>query len=171
MIKRLAKCIGKYKKHTLATPAFMVGEVAMEVMIPMLMATLIDRGIEAGNMRYIWITGGLLLAAAFISLYFGVMGGRMAAVASSGFARNMRHEMYYNIQNFAFSNIAKYSTSSIISRICCSGSPASCAISTGAMPRCFIKNLTPFIMPPPSSTARNYWAAGQTAPTAPARCI
>jgi len=117
MIKRLAKCIGKYKKHAIATPLFMVGEVAMEVTIPMLMATLIDRGIEAGNMNYIWITGLLLLAAAFISLYFGVMGGRMAATASAGFARNLRHEMYYNIQNYAFSNIDKYSTSSIITRL------------------------------------------------------
>ena len=117
MIKRLMKCIGKYKKHTIATPLFMVGEVAMEVAIPMLMATLIDRGIEAGNMRYIWMTGGLLLAAAFISLYFGIMGGRMAATAGSGFARNLRHEMYYNIQNFSFSNIDKYSTSSIITRL------------------------------------------------------
>ena len=117
MIKRLAKSIRQYLKHTIATPAFMVGEVAMEVMIPMLMATLIDRGIEAGNMRYIWITGGLLLAAAFVSLYFGVMGGRMAATAGSGFARNLRHDMYYNIQNFSFSNIDKYSTSSIITRL------------------------------------------------------
>ena len=117
MIKRLAKSIRQYLKHTIATPAFMVGEVAMEVMIPMLMATLIDRGIEAGNMRYIWITGGLLLAAAFVSLYFGVMGGRMAATAGSGFARNLCHDMYYNIQNFSFSNIDKYSTSSIITRL------------------------------------------------------
>ncbi|MBQ4552231.1 MAG: ABC transporter ATP-binding protein [Clostridia bacterium] len=117
MIKRLAKCIRQYAKHAIATPLFMVGEVAMEVMIPMLMATLIDRGIEAGNMRYIWMTGGLLLAAAFISLYFGVMGGRMAATAGSGFARNLRHDMYYNIQNFSFSNIDKYSTSSIITRL------------------------------------------------------
>ncbi|MBQ1946571.1 MAG: ABC transporter ATP-binding protein, partial [Clostridia bacterium] len=117
MIKRLAKSIRQYLKHTIATPAFMVGEVAMEVMIPMLMATLIDRGIEAGNMRYIWITGGLLLAAAFVSLYFGVMGGRMAATAGSGFAHNLRHDMYYNIQNFSFSNIDKYSTSSIITRL------------------------------------------------------
>ena len=117
MIKRLAKCIRQYAKHAIATPLFMVGEVAMEVMIPMLMATLIDRGIEAGKMRYIWMTGGLLLAAAFISLYFGVMGGRMAATAGSGFARNLRHDMYYNIQNFSFSNIDKYSTSSIITRL------------------------------------------------------
>ena len=117
MIKRLAKSIRQYAKHAIATPAFMVGEVAMEVMIPMLMATLIDRGIEAGNMRYIWLTGGLLLAAAFVSLYFGVMGGRMAATAGSGFARNLRHDMYYNIQNFSFSNIDKYSTSSIITRL------------------------------------------------------
>ena len=117
MIKRLAKCIRQYAKNAIATPLYMVGEVAMEVMIPMLMATLIDRGIEAGNMRYIWITGGLLLAAAFISLFFGVMGGRMAAIAGSGFARNLRHDMYHNIQNFSFSNIDKYSTSSIITRL------------------------------------------------------
>jgi len=117
MIKRLAKCIRQYAKHAIATPLFMVGEVAMEVAIPMLMAMLIDRGIEAGNMRYIWITGGLLLAAAFVSLYFGIMGGRMAATAGSGFARNLRHDMYYNIQKFSFSNIDKYSTSSIITRL------------------------------------------------------
>jgi len=117
MIKRLAKCIGKYKKFAIATPLFMVGEVAMEVMIPRLMATLIDHGIEVGEMRTIWVIGALLLAAAFVSLFFGVMGGRMAATASAGFARNMRHEMYYNIQNFAFSNIDKYSTSSIITRL------------------------------------------------------
>ena len=117
MIKRLAKCIRQYAKNAIATPLYMVGEVAMEVMIPMLMATLIDRGIEAGNMRYIWITGGLLLAAAFISLFFGVMGGRMAAIAGSGFARNLRHDMYHNIQKFSFSNIDKYSTSSIITRL------------------------------------------------------
>ncbi len=117
MIKRLAACIRQYKKQAIATPLFMVGEVAMEVLIPMVMAYLIDRGIERGDMTQIWINGAILLAAAFISLFFGVMGGRTAAKASSGFARNLRHDMYYNIQNYSFSNIDKFSTSSIITRL------------------------------------------------------
>ncbi len=117
MIKRLAACIRQYKKQAIGTPLFMVGEVAMEVLIPMVMAYLIDRGIERGDMTQIWINGAILLAAAFISLFFGVMGGRTAAKASSGFARNLRHDMYYNIQNYSFSNIDKFSTSSIITRL------------------------------------------------------
>ncbi len=117
MIKRLSVCIRQYKKQAIATPLFMVGEVAMEVLIPMVMAYLIDRGIERGDMTQIWINGAILLCAAFISLFFGVMGGRTAAKASSGFARNLRHDMYYNIQTYSFSSIDKFSTSSIITRL------------------------------------------------------
>ena len=117
MIKKLAARIRQYKKHAIATPLLMLGEVSMEVLIPLIMSWLIDRGIEAGSMRNIWLYGGLLLAAAFASLFFGVMSGRMAAVASAGFARNLRHDMYYNIQSFSFSNIDKFSTSSIITRL------------------------------------------------------
>jgi len=117
MIKKLASRIRQYRKHAIATPLFMVGEVSMEVLIPMIMASLIDRGIERGDMSKIWLYGGMLLATAFLSLFFGVMSGRMAAVASAGFARNLRHDMYYSIQDYSFSNIDKFSTSSIITRL------------------------------------------------------
>ena len=117
MIKKLTARIGQYKKQTIATPLFMVGEVGMEVLIPLIMSWLIDRGIERGDMSQIWVNGLLLLAAAFISLFFGVMGGRMAATASAGFAKNLRHDMYYTIQDYSFANIDKFSTSSIITRL------------------------------------------------------
>ena len=117
MIKKLTARIGQYKKQTIATPLFMVGEVGMEVLIPLIMSWLIDRGIERGDMSQIWLNGLLLLAAAFISLFFGVMGGRMAATASAGFAKNLRHDMYYTIQDYSFANIDKFSTSSIITRL------------------------------------------------------
>jgi len=95
----------------------MVGEVAMEALIPMIMARLIDLGIQQGRMDQILLYGGLLVATAMISLLSGVMSGRMAAVASAGFARNLRHDMYYKIQDYSFSNIDKFSTSSIITRL------------------------------------------------------
>ncbi|MCQ2454277.1 MAG: ABC transporter ATP-binding protein/permease [Clostridia bacterium] len=117
MIKRLMKCVREYKAPAIATPVVMMGEVLMEVLIPLIMASLIDRGIEAGNMGQIALMGGLLLAAALISLTFGTLGGRFAAKASCGFARNLRHDMYHNIQSFSFSNIDKFSTSSIITRL------------------------------------------------------
>ena len=117
MIKKLAARIRQYKKQAVATPLFMVGEVAMEALIPLVMSWLIDRGIEQGNMSHIYLYGGILLVTAFLSLFSGVMSGRMAAVASAGFARNLRHEMYYTIQDYSFSNIDKFSTSSIITRL------------------------------------------------------
>ena len=117
MIKKLAMRVREYKKYAIATPLFMVGEVAMETLIPMIMAYLIDRGIEQGSMSQIWINGAILLVAAFLSMFFGVKGGEMAATASCGFARNLRHDMYYSIQDYSFSNIDKFSTSSIITRL------------------------------------------------------
>ena len=95
----------------------MIGEVAMEALIPMIMAWLVDQGIEQGDMSRIFLYGGALLVSAFLSLFCGVMSGRMAAVSSSGFARNIRHDMYYTIQDYSFSNIDKFSTSSIITRL------------------------------------------------------
>ena len=89
----------------------------MEVLIPLIMSWLVDRGIERGDMSQIYLYGGLLLATAFVSLFSGVMSGRMAAIASAGFARNLRHDMYYSIQDFSFANIDKFSTSSIITRL------------------------------------------------------
>ena len=117
MIKKLASRIRQYKKNAIATPLFMVGEVAMEALIPLVMSWLIDRGIEQGNMNHIILYGAILLVTAFLSLFSGVMSGRMAAIASAGFARNLRHDMYYTIQDYSFSNIDKFSTSSIITRL------------------------------------------------------
>jgi len=121
MIKKLASRVREYKKQAIATPLFMIGEVAMEALIPMIMAWLIDRGIgtdeRPGSMDQIFLYGGLLLAAALVSLFSGVMSGRMAAVSSAGFARNLRHDMYYRIQDFSFANIDKFSTASIITRL------------------------------------------------------
>ena len=121
MIKKLASRIREYKRQSVATPLFMVGEVAMEALIPLIMSWLIDRGIQgnggAGSMENILLYGGALLLTAMVSLLSGVMSGRMAAIASSGFARNLRHDMYYRIQDYSFSNIDKFSTSSIITRL------------------------------------------------------
>ena len=121
MIKKLMSRVREYKKQAIATPLFMVGEVAMEALIPMIMAMLIDRGIgtddRPSSLGQIFLYGGILLAAAMVSLISGVMSGRMAAVSSAGFARNLRHDMYHRIQEFSFSNIDKFSTSSIITRL------------------------------------------------------
>ena len=117
MIKKLAARIRQYKKQAVATPLFMVGEVAMETLIPLVMSYLIDQGITSGNMNRIWLWGLVLLLCALLSLFSGVMSGRMAAISSAGFARNLRHDMYYAIQDYSFSNIDKFSTSSIITRL------------------------------------------------------
>ncbi|MBE5789301.1 MAG: ABC transporter ATP-binding protein [Clostridiales bacterium] len=117
MIKKLAARVRQYKKQAIATPLFMVGEVAMEALIPLIMAWLVDRGIELGQMGSIFLYGGALLVTALLSLFFGTASGKMAAISSSGFARNLRHDLYYAIQDFSFSNIDKFSTSSIITRL------------------------------------------------------
>lgn len=117
MIKRLAKCVREYKKDAVLTPTFVVGEVIMEVLIPLLMAKLIDNGIDLGDMGYVVKMGIALLFAAIISLIFGVAAGKTCATASSGFAKNLRHDMYHNVQNFSFSNIDKFSTASIVTRL------------------------------------------------------
>ena len=114
MIKRLASCIREYKKSSILAPIFIVMEVVMEVIIPILMANLIDYGIDAGNMGYIYKMGLFLVFSSAIALLFGVLSGRSAAVASAGFAKNLRKDMYYNVQNFSFSNIDKFSTASIV---------------------------------------------------------
>jgi len=115
--KRILKSIREYKKDTIKTPIFVMFEVVMEVLIPFLMADLIDYGIDAGQMSVVVKMGVALLISAFISLVFGVLAGRSAANASAGFAKNMRKDMFYNVQTFSFSNIDKFSTSSIITRL------------------------------------------------------
>jgi len=117
MIKRLARCIRQYKKDTVLAPVFMVLESAAEILIPFLMASLIDKGISVGNMDYIWKMGIVLVLVSFFSLFFGVLSGAYAAKASVGFARNLRKDMYYNVQTFSFSNIDKFSTASIVTRL------------------------------------------------------
>ena len=117
MIKRLLKSVREFKKDALLTPFFVVFEVVMEVIIPMVMALLIDKGIDGQDMAAIWKYGIILVLCAMLALVFGAAAGTFAARASTGFARNLRHDMYYNVQNFSFSNIDKFSTGSIVTRL------------------------------------------------------
>ena len=117
MIKQLAKCVREFKKDALLTPFFVILEVVMEVVIPTVMALLIDRGIDAGNLNEIWKYGLILIACAMLALVFGALAGTYAARGSAGFARNLRHDMYYAVQDFSFSNIDRFSTSSIVTRL------------------------------------------------------
>lgn len=117
MIKQLLKSIRQYKKDTILTPVLIIFEVVLEVAIPFLMASLMDYGIDAGNLSYILKMGTVLIVSAMISLLFGALAGKTAARASAGFARNLRHDIYYNIQNFSFSNIDKFSTASLVTRL------------------------------------------------------
>ncbi|PWJ51463.1 ABC transporter ATP-binding protein [Faecalicatena contorta] len=117
MIKTLAKSVREYKRDSILTPILVSLEVILEVIIPLLMARLIDFGIDKGDMIYIWKIGAFLLLAAFISLFLGAAAGKTAAYASAGLAKNLRKDMYYNVQKFSFSNIDRFSTSSIVTRL------------------------------------------------------
>ena len=117
MIRKLSRCVREYKKDTIMTPITATLEVVMEVIIPMLMAYLIDMGINQGDMGVIWKMGLLLVLCALVSLAFGVLSGFYGAKASTGFARNLRKDMYYKVQSYSFSNIDKFSTGSIVTRL------------------------------------------------------
>ena len=117
MLKTLGAQIKEFKKASIATPLFMIGEVIMEMIIPMLMAFIIDEGVNKGDMKNIYFAGGLMLLTAVCSLMFGIGGGVFGAKASTGFARNLRKAMYENIQTFSFSNIDKFSTSGLVTRL------------------------------------------------------
>ena len=117
MIKKLAKSIREYKKQAILTPIFVALEVVMEVVIPILMAQLIDNGIYLNSMNEIYKIGLELVIAAILSLIFGALSGTYAAKAASGFAKNLRKDLYYKVQTYSFSNIDKFSTSSIITRL------------------------------------------------------
>ena len=117
MLKDLASRIREYKKEAILTPLLMVGEVFMEVLIPALMAQIIDIGVSQGNISYTVKMSIILVLCAFASMFFGVLGAKTASVASSGFARNLRHDLYYKIEDFSFSNIDSFSTSSLITRL------------------------------------------------------
>ena len=117
MFKKLAKYVKEYKKSAILTPIFVILEVIMEVIIPLLMAKIIDVGIQNGDVHYIVEVGGLLIVSAILSLTFGMLSGRFAAKASAGYAKNLRKEMFHKIQDYSFENIDKFSTSSLVTRM------------------------------------------------------
>lgn len=117
MIKKLLANVGQYKKDSLLTPLFVAGEVALDVIMPLIMAMMIDQGVEKSNSSVIFKLGAVLFLCALIALIFGALGGRTAAIASAGFARNLRHNLFNRIQDFSFSNIDRFSTSSLITRL------------------------------------------------------
>ena len=117
MVRTLLRQIKQYKKVSLLTPVFTALEVVMEVAIPFAIAYLIDKGISAGDLGQVYLYGGIMLVMAFFSLLFGALAGKYAAAASSGFACNLREGMYESIQRFSFSNIDKYSTAGLVTRM------------------------------------------------------
>ena len=117
MIKTLGAQIKEFKKDSILTPVFMLLEVIMETIIPLMMASIIDDGVNKGNVRHIYVMGAAMAVIACISLYAGVMGGKYGARASAGFARNLRKAMYSNIQTYSFSNIDKFSTAGLVTRL------------------------------------------------------
>lgn len=117
MIQTLMKNIGEYKRETLLTPFFVALEVVLDIIIPVLMAMIIDRGITAGSQQNIlWIGLGLIICA-LLALLFGMLSARYAAIASAGFAKNLRRKVFVNIQEFSFSNIDRFSTASLVTRL------------------------------------------------------
>ena len=117
MVKKLSKYVKEYKSSAFLTPIFVIFEVIMEVFIPFLMAKIIDIGINGGNVSYIVQMGTILILCAILSLIFGMLSGKFAAKASAGFAKNLRKEMFYKVQDYSFENINKFSTSSLVTRM------------------------------------------------------
>lgn len=117
MLKRLAGCVRQYKGASLLSPLFVVLEVIMEVIIPLLMAKLIDDGIDGANQAAILKTGGILAVCCILSLLFGILAGHFAAKASAGFAKNIRHDLFHTVQGFSFFNIDRFSASSLVTRL------------------------------------------------------
>ena len=117
MIKTLLAQVKEFKKASFLTPVFMILEVVVETLIPLVMADMIDHGVEAGNISYLYQRGAIMALLAVAGLVTGILGGKYGAYASSGFARNLRKAMYTNIQTYSFSNIDKFSTASLITRL------------------------------------------------------
>ena len=117
ILKTLLAQVKEYKKDAIATPLFMLLEVAMELLIPLLMASIIDDGVNAGNMNHIYKIGFFMVLAALVGLFAGLMGGKYGASASTGFAKNLRKAMFENIQTFSFENIDKFSTAGLVTRL------------------------------------------------------
>ena len=117
MIKRLARCIREYKWAAMLSPLMMVGEVAMEVTIPLVMADLYDYGIVMQDMHTVVVKSIQLVLCALMSLCFGVASANFASRAGTGFAKNLRHDMFHHVQGFSFSNIDKFSSASLVTRL------------------------------------------------------
>ena len=117
MIKRILREVKEYKIASFLAPLFMVGEVLLEISLPFLMSFIIDKGVSQGDMQQVVLYGGIMVVAAFASLFCGAMSGKYAAYASAGFAKNLRKSMFYNIQDFSFHNIDKYSTAGLVTRL------------------------------------------------------
>ena len=117
MIRLLLKEVKEYKKASIATPLFMILEVAMEMCVPFLMASIIDNGVNKGDMLHIYKVGAIMIVAAGIGLFAGLLGGRLGAKASTGFAKNLREKMFNHIQTFSFANIDKFSTAGLVTRL------------------------------------------------------
>ena len=117
MIKKLASYVKEYKRDSIVSPVFITLESIMETLIPFLMDAIIDNGIGKSDMKYVYIVGGIMVITSMLSLTFGALAGKFAARASAGFAKNLRKAMYHNIQDFSFSNIDKYSTAGLVTRL------------------------------------------------------
>ena len=117
MNKKLLRSVREYKKQSVLAPILVILEVLMEVLIPLEMAKIIDVGIANGDMSYIIQRGVILVAMAMLSLFFGVQAGNMAAVAAAGYAKNLRHDIFYKVQDFSFKNIDHFSTSGLVTRL------------------------------------------------------
>lgn len=117
MNRKLFKSIREYKKQSIMTPVLVILEVFMEVLIPLLMANIIDIGIQDGNLGYIIEMGLILVVMAMLALVFGGLAGKTGAMAAAGYAKNLRHDIFYKIQNFSFGNIDHFSTSSLVTRL------------------------------------------------------
>ena len=117
MYKKILSCVGEYKKYAILTPVTIVGEVLMELLIPTIMAMIIDKGIKNGDIGYVAKMGGIMIAMSLLSLAFGALAGRFAAVAGMGFSKNLRAKLFEKVQSFSFSNVDKFSSSSLITRL------------------------------------------------------
>ncbi len=117
MLKKLLENVGEYKKDSILTPIYVILEVIMEVIIPLLMAKIVDVGLAKGDINYVVRVGVIMLLSSFFALFFGIMSGKTAAKASTGFSKNLRRAMYHKIQTYSFANIDKFSTSGLVTRL------------------------------------------------------
>ena len=117
MYKTIFSNIGKYKKQAILTPVTIIGEVLMEVLIPAVMAMIIDNGVDKGDIGYVARMGGLMVLMSVFSLCFGALAARFSAVAAMGFAKNLRSALFRKVQDFSFSNVDKFSTASLTTRL------------------------------------------------------